>query len=100
MVRSAGLTLRTILPSPSACRRHGPVMRITTAPVIITVLLYTIILYILDLGIYLYTGMDIKGQCLACPASKCIVILPFGREGRGGGRMAGPNAQKLVATDG
>jgi len=68
----------------------------------------------------LATGMDI----MPCPASFCIVILPFARrslrdrasvvpgarwpggaggtawEGKRGGRMAGPNAQKLLATDG
>ena len=61
---------------------------------------------------------------MPCPTSFCIVILPFARrslrdrasvvpgarwpggaggtarEGKRGGRMAGPNAQKLLATDG
>jgi hypothetical protein len=46
-------------------------------------------------------GMNIKGQCLnALPRVQLHCDSAFGREGRGGGRMAGPNAQKLVATDG
>ena len=70
--------------------------------------------------------MDIKGQCLA-PLLPCVPLYcdsalsrehlrdrasavhgarwPGGaggtaREGKRGGRMAGPNAQKLLATDG
>eukprot|EP01046_Picozoa_sp_COSAG06_P030218 COSAG06_NODE_2856_length_6169_cov_2.934267_5_plen_177_part_00 len=58
MVRSAGLTLRTILPSPSACRLdtgHAHHNSAGSHHYSTTAVLYTIILYILDLGIYLYS---------------------------------------------